>query len=81
MGLSEQVESERNHAQSMLVTIVKDERGVGESAGNLKCWTSQAAHTDSFVNVRYTAAWGKNVSKETNMARNYFTVGFRIFLP
>lgn len=55
MGLSEQVESERNHDQSMLVTIVKDERGVGESAGNLKCWTSQAAHTDSFVNTRYTA--------------------------
>lgn len=55
MGLSEQVESERNHDQSMLVTIVKDERGVGESAGNLKCWTSQAAHTDSFVNARYTA--------------------------
>lgn len=55
MGLSEQVETESNHDQSMLVTIVKDERCVGESAGNLKCWTSQAAHTDSFVKARYTA--------------------------
>lgn len=55
MGLSEQVESERNHAQSMLVTTVKAERGMAGFAENLKCWTSQAAHTDSFVKARYTA--------------------------
>lgn len=72
MGFSEQVKSERNYAQSMLVTIVKDERGVGESAENLKCWTSQAAHANSFVNTRYTAEWGK-MCEEINTARNYIT--------
>lgn len=72
MGLSEQVESERNRAQSMLITIVKDERGVGESTGNLKCRTSQAVHTNSFVHARYTAEWGKKTRQEITSLSRWF---------
>lgn len=50
---------ERNHAQSVLAAVVKDERVGGGPAGDLKCWTSQTAHTDFFVSARYAVKWGK----------------------
>lgn len=38
---------------------MKEERVVEEPAGDLKHWTSQTAHTDFFVNARYTEKGGK----------------------
>ena len=54
-GFQNRRQPERNHTQSVPATIAKDERVVGEPAGDLKRWTSQTAHTDFFVNTRYAA--------------------------
>lgn len=37
----------------MPAAVVKDETVEVEPAGDLKHWTSQAVHTDFFVNARY----------------------------